>query len=401
MKPSIIFFTAILALARGLGADTGLAPQTQPTGLWATLYVEDISSYAANLRNAGCPEPTVGVIISQEINARFKDREEKLQPSTVSVKSLREDFSPERREALVLLQLEKNALLRAALDSVPEEITRIDWTPGALAHLAPAQRDTVRLITDDYDTMIARVITESHGHFLDEDREKLRFLESERDIDLGKLLSTDEILDFDLARTSFGREVRNRLKLFVPTQEQLRTYLAIGKKLGLDYEKTERNPTRRREEQSALNAELAKVWGPTVYTRYRCTTSLPYEQIFNLVQRLNLGPDIAEEIFASQKSTTEQGYAVYVKWRQSAERSRTTPTFPPPSDMVIFDGPSITSDPRRAERVAQMLPLIKAHCELVQARLGPSGYNEYLELNRRWVEAMQNGGAARLDYSTQ
>lgn len=164
MKPLVRFLLLTHAVV-------ALATAAAPTAAWATFYSTDIPRYAANLRAAGCPEETIGVIISQEVNARFKAREEQLQPSTVTMKSLRADFSPERREALVQLRLEKNAILRAALGAVPQETVRVDWLPTALARLTPAQRDVVRMITDDYDVMIARVMSESFGHLLEEDRE--------------------------------------------------------------------------------------------------------------------------------------------------------------------------------------------------------------------------------------
>jgi hypothetical protein len=48
----------------------------------------------------------------------------------------------------------------------------------------------------------------------------------------------------------------------------------------------------------------------------------------------------------------------------------------------------------------QIIEMTKVHCDLVQARLGDIGFKEYFEMNRRWLEAMQGGGAARLDYSS-
>ncbi len=113
------------------------------------------------------------------------------------------------------------------------------------------------MITDDYDVMIARVMTESFGHLLEEDREKLRFLEAERSVDLGQWLTPDEITDFELAKTSCGRIARTELKLFDPTPEQLRTYYRLGRKHGVEIEGLGRNLGRIMETQRALHAALA------------------------------------------------------------------------------------------------------------------------------------------------
>jgi hypothetical protein len=378
-----------------------LAAAAAPTGVWATFYSTDIPRYAANLRAAGCPEETVGVIISQEVNARFKAREEQLQPSTVTVKSLRADFSPERREALVQLRLEKNAVLRAALGVVPQETARIDWSPTALARLAPAQRDIVRMITDDYDVMIARVMTESFGHLLEEDREKLRFLEAERSVDLGQWLTPDEVTDFELAKTSFGRFVRTELKLFDPTPEQLRTYFRLGKKHGIEIEGLGRNLARIMESQRALRADLAEEWGPETYARYRRAISLQYSQILNLVHRLGLDESVVLEIFNAQKDTTEQGFALYEAMRPSRPPGAggASAAQAVSADRIMV---STSSGPPLGPRAAlgdKLKALVAAHCDFVTTRLGEAGFKEYFELNRQWLTSMQNGGAVRLSYS--
>src|SRR3954463_8923848 len=108
-----------------------------PTGAWAKIYSSDIPSYAANLRAAGVPAETVGVLISQEINARFKEREQELEPSLTSLQTLKEGWSAERREALVKLKREKNDLLRATLGAVPNETAKIELLYPSLASANP------------------------------------------------------------------------------------------------------------------------------------------------------------------------------------------------------------------------------------------------------------------------
>jgi hypothetical protein len=365
--------------------------------VWASLYSTDIPRYAANLRAAGCPEETVGLLISHEINLRFLEKEKALQPSLLSAKTLREEFSPERREALLKLGLEKNAMMRSVLGRVPQEVARFDWTPGELSHLTPQEQETVRMIMEDYNTMIARILVESRGHLIDEDRDKLRFLETQRESDLGKFLNQDEMADFELKVTAYGQAIRTGLVLFNPTQEQLRTYLTLGRKHGLDYESFRLNPERKNEEQAAMNAELEKIWDAETYARYRRGISGHYVQIFALVARLHLPASVAEEVFASQKQTTEAAYRIYEDARPTASR----PPPPPYGTERMFHQAPLS--PSNSERIRsshdQIVALTQAHCDLIRERLGDAGFAEYFALNRRWLSEMQTGGVIQMDYS--
>jgi hypothetical protein len=365
--------------------------------VWASLYSTDIPRYAANLRAAGCPEETVGLLISHEINLRFLEKEKALQPSLLSAKTLREEFSPERREALLKLGLEKNAMMRSVLGRVPQEVARFDWTPGELSHLTPQEQETVRMIMEDYNTMIARILVESRGHLIDEDRDKLRFLETEREADLGKFLNQDEMLDFELNVTVYGRSLRAGLVLFNPTQEQLRTCFTLGRKHGLDYESLALNPVRRSQAQAALNAELATLWDAETYARYRRGISGHYAHIVALVARLRLGISTAEEIFASQKQTTEYCYKTY---RQRRPASAIPPPPDPGMGQILNAGPITESSSATIKFSHDEIVLAtQVHCDLVRSKLGDAGFAEYFELNRRWLEAMRAGGAVQLDYS--
>ena len=84
------------------------APAQQLT-LWSTLYSNEPRIFAANLRQAGVPEPTVALLVSQEINSRFREREAALQPSLKTLESLREGWSVETREALLALRRRRPA----------------------------------------------------------------------------------------------------------------------------------------------------------------------------------------------------------------------------------------------------------------------------------------------------
>ncbi len=356
-------------------------------------YNSDARTYAANLRNAGAPEQVIALLISGAVNEQFALREAKLLPSTLSAQALKEEFSPERRQALVQLHIEKHNVLRAALGFVPEETARKEWPSELLSRLEPRQRDEVRQIADDYNEMVVRVITESKGHLMAEDQEKIRYLETERSKDLGRYLTANDILDFELLETGYGKRFRSGLRLFEPTQEQLRTYLVVAKKYDYHLATEDANQARRRAALKAVNAELARTWDAETYARYRRAVSSQYQAIYKLVARLNLAAGVANEIYASEKTTTERG------WELFASKANGMPINEDTFGTIVFEVPQAVFDANNASRTAQTSALVDRHLKLVRDLIGDAGLAQYEAMSRSWIDSMQRGGVVQMDYS--
>jgi hypothetical protein len=349
-----------------------------PGGIWAKIYSSDIPTYAANLRAAGVPEATLGLLVSQEINARFKAREQALEPSLTSLQTLKEGWSAERREALVQLKREKNDLLRATLGAVPNETAKLEVISPSLASANPGKRELVRLILEDYQAMKARVSTESRGFFLEEDKAKLSYLEDELYLDLAKALGPEIALDYQIERDSFMRAVQQRLELFKPTRLELRDIFTARRNSGMDI--AARNPNggnRLAELQKATLVELEKRWGPERYAEYARLASLIYQQSYHLVRRLGLPLEIADQLFDSRKAMVEKGWKLH--------------------EQVVGKGPVIRVSGSPGTR--PLLPsefmkqAVAEHCELAKRLLGEAGYQEYYGLNSGWIQSILEKGS--------
>jgi hypothetical protein len=377
MKTRVSGLVACLCVA----ASSAFAAEVRetPSGAWAKIYSSDIPTYAANLRAAGVPAATVGVLISQEINARFKEREQALEPSLSSLQTLKEGWSTQRREALVQLKREKNELLRATLGAVPDETAKIALIPEALATATPAQREIVRLVMEDYNAMSARIYTDSRGFLLEEDREKLRYLEDELSTDLVKAVGAVHALDYQIDRDGYMRSVRQRLELFKPTPQEMRDIFITRRNLGLDVESKSPSPSNRLLElQKAVNERLAALWGPERYAIYRRASSRQYQGIYHLVRRMGLALTVADQIYDSQIATTEGAYQKMQELRAAGPiRVTSGVRLPNPGDISKT--------------------LIQEHCDLVKQLLGETGYAEYYQLNSRIIDVMKNGGIIRTE----
>jgi hypothetical protein len=366
-------------------------------GIWIQYYSPDLRVYADNLRNAGAPTAVVELLVSQAVNGHFASRELELVPSLASAQSLRAEFSPQRREALLALRLEKDQQLRAALGYVPEETAKKNSPKGVLMRLTPAERDAVRHITGDYNQMIVKVIAGAHGWLMADDREKIRFLESERSVDLGRYLTPEEILDFELLETGYGKSMRSRLQLMAPTQEELRTYLVISKKHNHHLVTEDANSARALGARAGLNKELKTILSAERYADYRRGTSPHYKAILRLTHRLQRSTEVANDVFASQKATTEHGWQLFRK----IEPKRHDFGNAVGGTFVIYMESSTLGSPEVKALQQQIARLMDDHLALVQQKLGDEGLKEYTTMYQGLIANMRRGGGSLLDYSIE
>lgn len=380
MKIRRLVFVAVLSgvvCSPAFPAETASAP----AGVWAKIYSSDIPTYAANLRAAGVPEATVGVLVSQEINAHFKEREQALEPALTSLQTLKEGWSAERREKLLEIRREKNELLRATLGLVPNETAKLEIIPPSLASATPVQRELVGLIVEDYQAMRARVGRESASYLLEQDTENLRYLDDEFFTDLAKVLGPDNALDFQIERDGFMKAVQQRLELFKPTRLELRDLYTARRNAGIDIEIKNPNASRLTELQKIVLADLAKRWGPERYAEYARSTSLIYQQAYHLVRRLGLPLEVADQLFDSRKAAVETSWERMQQARNTAARG-IRPT-------MNADG-TLNRPPTSVEVTKAAAT---EHCELAKRLLGEAGYQEYYRLNRGWIDNMLEKGA--------
>src|ERR1041385_8931440 len=163
-----------------------------------------------------------------------------------------------------------------------------------------------RLIVVDYNAMNVGVNAESRNYPLEEDKDKLRFLQESVDEDLARVLTPEQAIDCQIERDGYMRGVRQRLELFKPTVQELRDFFKIRRRIGLDVEARNMNMNRFNELQRTFLVELSKKWGPERYAQYARLVSLAYLPTYHLVRRLNLPPEFADKIFDSRREAVKK-----------------------------------------------------------------------------------------------
>lgn len=354
----------------------GFSARAQNLGLWTSLYSTDPRAFAANLRSAGFPEATVGLLVSQEINRRFVETESRLQPSLATLETLREGWSAGRREALIKLRRERNDLLREVLGAVPQETAKSEQVPDIIARISPEKREAVSLIVEDYAAMSAQIYTESRGALLEDDRAKLRFLEKERNIDLGRILGPDEAVDYQIYLSGFLRRTQAFLEIAKPTAQEVRDIFLVRRKVGLDVEALGVLPSAKLEEMGREGRiELAKLWTPERYAELHLAGSRRYQLVYHIVRRLGFPPAVARQLYAAQYSMCETAFNYATDPANRKEGIK----------------------PTSAELSKR---LIEEHLALVRQLIGEEGLAEYSSGNQRMIDVMRRGGATAPEHGS-
>lgn len=167
---------------------------------FASVYVSDPKEFAANLRQAGCPEETVRDILLAEIGRRYHSREEDLRPKPGdhlpfgwSAKT-HEAKIIERRQAAAGMAREKEALLRAALGyevKVPMPTYAMTVSDQMfeerLKTLPPAKRELAHLANERYWRMVEQLRSKTQGFWQSEDIAELERLKADRQATIDQL----------------------------------------------------------------------------------------------------------------------------------------------------------------------------------------------------------------------
>jgi hypothetical protein len=268
---------------------------------WAKLPPGD-PALAEKLRAAGWPEDAIRALVTAYVQDLFRPRERALQSDSTSGEYWRQSYFGNRSPAAYKtwrdLQREKLTLMKTILgaDYIPEPSQDVRF-----AGLNPAVAESVAMIEQDYSVLTAEVRgdrTFGTTLLLPEDREKLAFLEKEKAADLAKVLSPEQLLDYELKNSSTASSLRYSLAAFNPTEQEFREIYALQKTLterlgplsaGMSVSQREdRNAA-----QAEIDAQVKQRLSPERYEDYTRAKDFDYRALYQIADKLQLRPENA------------------------------------------------------------------------------------------------------------
>jgi hypothetical protein len=338
-------------------------PQTGYARFWETLRAGDPDA-VARLRAAGWPENAIRALVVAQIDDVYRPRRKALYP--------RENWSEywklgpfagiwnaERAKAHRDLNREHQAVLKKLLgaDYIPEPNR---WDERRFGKLSPAQFAGLWMITDDYQALMIEASGGSEKISLPEDKEKIAYLERELQADLARLLSPDELFNYELRTSAIASNLRTRLAAFSPSEEEFRQIFALAKattqRLGAS------NVTSAA--QTEIDAELKKRLSEERWEDYARAKNGEYRQLHLLAERLQL--------------PTANAVAAFNVQTDIRKRAR---DLKPPSGAT-------PAEARQALDTAKAALAREAEERLVQA-LGRRGYDAYRSRPNHWLRSLE------------
>jgi hypothetical protein len=306
---------------------------------WPEFQSGDFTGLVARLRAAGFPPSIVRAIVTTAVAERYNERRRALLPRPVVAaeywKNPRPNapFDLKAQAALRELGREQTKLLKELLGPDFNRPDNDEWFLASqrrqFGDLPPEKIDQLRKISSDYNDLTAKVHEDSLGIMLPEDRAKLALLEREQRADLERLLSPDELLDYDLRNSRAANVVRGRLGRFEVTEEEFRALYAAQQ--SADEQNSPAGlppPGPIRDRGAALDAQFRSVLGDERYAEFKRANESGRpngneELVGRLVTRLNLPPAATAAVLSVQTDIQQRVAAVRTDRTLSLEQRNT------------------------------------------------------------------------------
>jgi len=322
------------------------------------------------LRAAGFPPRHVHAIVAARVEALFAARRKALQPGREQLpfwKSL-PPSDAKLAAAFESLRREQNKMMFDLLgeDANPPDAVIVSDRRRALTHLSPEKADAAVSVLSHYDELSAEVYRRTGGRFVPEDREKLGAIDRERRAALEKVLTPQEITEYELRASPSANQLRADLAAFHATEEEFRALFALQRpfdeRFDLNQGGSLDTPERRNEYSRAhqqLLDQIAAALGPARFADYERANDLSFQRTSRLVERLELPADAASQVWSVQQSIQQRADAIRGDRGISA-----------------------------VERDARLAALATEATEKITASLGPRGWEAYKLNSGDWLNAL-------------
>lgn len=277
---------------------------------WQTLRGADLRGFAERLRTAGFPPRVVRALVTHAVNQHFSEQREALLHGTEEVPYWRQPPSaftdPEKLAAFDRLGRERDRLLQELLGADPagaDELARA-YQRRRFGDLAPEKIERLQALLANHSERRANLRTP--GRPMDADAaQRLSEMEQQLRADIARLLTPQELEQYDLRSSPTAGQVRHRLDTFQPTEEEYKAVFAVQRAIDAQFPPNQpldpQQLAARRGAEEQAQAQLRAALGPERYADYLQATNSSYSSLNQLVARLELPISAARTVVAVQQ----------------------------------------------------------------------------------------------------
>ncbi len=290
--------------------------------IWSDLATDtDDARFVAQLRSEGFPERVVRVLIDYRLNEKFLDEFRELNArhqipywrnGSFSRSNLSAEGHARLREIEQHVAEQKRLLLGASADaSLPGDLGEPDRR--RYGNLSAEKISALKAIDKDYRELSDRIDDDDQGITLPEDREKLSFLEKQKQDDIARLLTPEEFEQYQRRSSAAAHFARNQLQFLNPSEDEFlalyRLRQDFDQRYGVYHLSREQSELRRTAE-SAFESQIATLLGPERFADYQITNDQNYRDTRDFITEAHLPPATTRQLVAIQRETTRQSDAI-------------------------------------------------------------------------------------------
>lgn len=266
----------------------------------------------AQLRAAGCPPTLVQAVITGLIGTHFDARRAALRTGAepaVFWKNTPYDPAPTAAARRQLMSEERKALrdILGPYAYASDDANTPERRARQFGNLPEATVERIRKLFADYEELTDQAFLENPSRVSPEGRAKSALLEKERRADLERLLSAEELFDYDVRNSLTARNLRGRLAEFDATEAEFRALYAAQKAFDELSPAPTRGPQtaetvqRQAQAEKQLDAELRRLLGEERYAEFQRANDHVYQQARAFVVRNGLPSATVESMAAIRK----------------------------------------------------------------------------------------------------
>ena len=303
------------------------SPTVSNTGTWNQLHDRDLATVAARLRAAGFPPAMVRVAMGALIDEQFAGRLRAIASTAEKPfwKSRSDAYDPKIEAQISAVRREQRALMRQLLgDDLdnPQYRTAMIREFGSELPLAKRERiETVkRVFEEKFSEAQAKI---GAATWLPEDQDNWRRLTDQMRAEIVKILSPEEVAEYDLRNSQTSGRLRYELTAFHPTEAEFRALYPLQRMLDEQFPilngSTQEQMAPRDAAQAQMSEQIKALLGADRYAEYQLARDIEYRETMKVVDRLGLAPSTATEIHVLHQDTQQRSFALRSNRNLSAE----------------------------------------------------------------------------------
>ena len=289
---------------------------------WSQVETNDYRAYIANLRGIGCPERTIKDIILTDVLKLYAARRGQFYQNgrafkfweTDEKRKLKQKQLEERETQLAAIDKELPAVLRELLGiNYERELDKyfVDSNEDdrRLAFLSEDKRDQVLALRDEFEGKQERLMENAvDGQLPPDDLAKLKKIQKEREAALAKILSAEEMEEYELTTSPTADRLRRELIGFNPSEAEFREIFqrqqAIEAKYAFENLTDETVRAARAADEETAQAQIKSFLGQARATEFDRAQNEDYRTLCVLSERFDL-PSYTTQAVADMRQVAE------------------------------------------------------------------------------------------------